>query len=268
MRVGLIQLTTRQDKSENLNKIDAFLKQLAADRVQLACLPEAFNFLGPQAENRKNAEPEQGPTRVFLENAAKRYGMYILGGSYAVEAANDRCTNTSLLFAPDGSLCARYDKIHLFDYQGATVPALQESSYIHPGSQAVLADTPYGRCGFSICYDLRFPELYRGLALRGARIVFVPAAFLLHTGKDHWETLLRARAIENQLYIVAAAQFGTHFPGRISYGKSMIIDPWGDIIARAPDRECAVFADLDFAHQDRLRTEMPILQHIRQNIFA
>ena len=171
--------------------------------------------------------------------------------------------NTLVALAPDGRLAARYRKIHLFDVDIPGGAQFQESATVAPGGDVVVLDTPVVKVGLSICYDLRFPELYRALERQGARVVVVPAAFTQHTGKDHWHALLRARAIENQVYVLAAGQFGQNADRRVTYGHSMIVDPWGTILAEAPDRECVIVAELDLAYQDKVRRELPCLAHRR-----
>ena len=196
---------------------------------------------------------------------ARRHGLWLLGGSFPEAAGEGRVFNTSLLLSPEGAIVAAYRKIHLFDVdlrpQGGA--EFRESAHVAPGQEVVVAKTPFGGLGLSVCYDLRFPELYRAQSERGVRFLAVPAAFAVETGRDHWEVLLRARAIENQAFVVAPAQCGRHSPERASYGRSLIVDPWGLVLARAPDRPGVIVADCDLAAQDRLRASLPVLAHRR-----
>jgi len=231
-------------------------------------LPELWTYLGPRKRHAEVAEPIPGETSGLLSRLAVRYGFWLVGGSYleSVEGA-ERVFNTSIAVSPDGEIVARYRKLHLFDVDldGKTY---EESATIAPGAEAVVADLGRVPVGLTICYDLRFPELYRRLATRGARLITVPAAFTLETGKDHWEVLLRARAIESQVFILAAAQCGPHPPANTCYGHAMVVDPWGVVIARAGYREGVVVADLDLSEQERVRRTLPALQHRRQDLFT
>ena len=202
-----------------------------------------------------------------LGDLARRHGVWLLGGSIPEALPDDpkRVHNTSVLLGPDGALRAVYRKIHLFDVDlsGQGGGAFRESEAVAPGSAIVAAETPFGGVGLSVCYDLRFPELYRALVDRGVRFLAVPSAFSRPTGKDHWEVLLRARAIESQCFVVAPAQWGEHGPDRASFGRAMVVDPWGVVLATAPDRSCALVVDCDLAHQDRIRAALPALSHRR-----
>jgi predicted amidohydrolase len=199
-----------------------------------------------------------------MAEAARRQELTLLLGSLPEKVAGDaRVYNTSVLIGPDGAMIATYRKMHLFDIDLPGMEHLKESKAVRPGEELVVADAPFGRIGLSICYDVRFPELYRRLARQGARVLAVPSAFTERTGKDHWEVLLRARAIENLAYVVAAAQTGHHGGGRASHGHSMIVDPWGAVLAQVPEGEGVALAELDFARQDRLRRELPALGHAR-----
>jgi len=196
---------------------------------------------------------------------AREHGIWILGGTFPEAAPGGRVHNTSLLASPAGEIVAVYRKIHLFDVdlRGSGGGLYQESERIAPGKEVVVADTPFGGVGLSICYDLRFPELYRAQAAQSARFLAVPSAFTPETGRDHWEVLLRARAIENQAFVLAPAQWGRHGPERSSYGRSLVVDPWGVVLAKAPDRPCALVADCDLDDQDRIRSALPALLHRR-----
>ncbi|MBI2457129.1 MAG: carbon-nitrogen hydrolase family protein [candidate division NC10 bacterium] len=269
MRVALVQMNSRDDREANVREASRLLEAAAAEGADLAALPELFTYLGPGSEHPRVAEPIPGPTTERLSALAARHRMFILGGSILERVPGEsRFSNTSTLFDRAGNLIARYRKLHLFDVDLAGHAPYRESATMAPGGEVVTADTEFGRAGLSICYDLRFPELYRALAARGAEILFVPAAFTLHTGKDHWEVLLRARAIENQVYVVAPAQVGAHPPGRECYGNSLVADPWGSVIARAPNRVGVTLATLDLAYLKQVRLELPALAHRRRELLG
>jgi deaminated glutathione amidase len=225
----------------------------------MVALPELWNCHGREEVYGENAEPIPGPTTAFLGGLARELGLYVLGGSILErEPRAERLFNTSTFFHPSGELVAVYRKIHLFDVK-AHYRDYVESRIVAPGREVVIAKAGAATLGLSVCYDLRFPELYRLLALRGAEILAVPAAFTLQTGKDHWDLLLRARAVENQAYMVASAQWGEKADGRWTYGRSMIVDPWGTVLGTCPDRDGYSLATLDLDYLDRLRTEFPAL---------
>ncbi|MGH7269831.1 MAG: carbon-nitrogen hydrolase family protein, partial [Polyangiaceae bacterium] len=227
---------------------------------------ENFAFMGEEAKKRELAETlggrSPGPIFSAIAESAVKHGVFVLGGGMP-EKSDDpaRPYNTSVLVDPQGAVAAKYRKIHLFDVSLPDGTLHRESSATTGGSEAVTADVMGVRVGLSVCYDVRFPELYRRLVDQGARVVTVPAAFTMTTGKDHWHALLRARAIENQVYVLAPAQHGKHPRGRQTYGKSLIIDPWGEVIAQCSEGEGFAMATLDFAYQDRVRTALPALLH-------
>ena len=258
MRVAVCQLNSRDDRDRNLAVARDLLERAAAGGARLAVLPEYVDYLGPAATAPK-AEPVDGEFAAFFADAARDLGLWVHAGSFHETGPDEQHTyNTTLLFNPEGELAATYRKIHLYDVEIADRVSYQESRSVAPGAETVVADVDGVRTGLSICYDLRFPELYRRLAVEGeARVLVVPAAFMLHTGRDHWEVLLRARAIENQCYVIAAGQIGDHDPGRTCFGRSMIIDPWGTVIAQAPDTTGIVTADLDLDRLDTIRAELP-----------
>ncbi|MBI2459937.1 MAG: carbon-nitrogen hydrolase family protein [Candidatus Rokubacteria bacterium] len=268
MRVALIQMNSRDDKAANLARAETLLDEARVRGAELAILPELFPYLGPRRRHPEVAEPIPGPTSERLGELARRHRLWLVAGSY-LEAVpgQERFFNTSLAFDPVGAIVARYRKLHLFDVDVAW-QAYRESATVTPGRDVVTAELAGVTVGLTICYDLRFPELYRRLALRGARLITVPSAFALETGKDHWEVLLRARAIEQQVFILAAAQVGTHAPGRACYGHAMVVDPWGAVLADAGDREGVVTAELDLAYQETVRKGLPALQHLRHDLFA
>jgi predicted amidohydrolase len=263
MRVAVCQLNSREDRAHNLTVARELLERAAVGGAKFAVLPEYVDFLGRSADAPK-PEPADGEFADFFASAARELGLWVHAGSFH-EAGPDaaRTYNTSLIFAPDGQRAATYRKIHLYDVEIAGRVSYQESRSVAPGDATVVAEVDGVPVGLSICYDLRFPELYRQLAIAGAKILVVPAAFMLHTGRDHWEVLLRARAIENQCYVLAAGQIGDHEPGRTCFGRSMIVDPWGTVLAQAPDTVGVTFADLDLDRLDKIRTEVPSLANRR-----
>ena len=265
LRLAAIQMCSRQDRAENLERAQALLEEAARHGAQLIALPENFSFLDREGDKLQALEDlDAGPSVQMLRDFAASHGVMIVGGSVPLQAADGaRVTNTCLVFNTDGSLAARYDKMHLFDINLDAAHNFQESRYIEPGTEVVTFEGFDHTMGLSICYDLRFPELYRQLTLRGAKVLFIPAAFTMHTGKDHWEVLIRARAIENQCYVVAPAQYGRHNDRRESYGRTLIVDPWGQILAQAQDREAVITADLDLDYLDDIRQRLPCLEHVR-----
>jgi deaminated glutathione amidase len=266
MRVALCQLNVGNDVARNVTKALESVERAAGEGADFVALPEVFVFQGSAAGIREAAEPVPGPTSEALSDAARRHGVWLLGGSL-IESAGEHIYNTSLLFDRSGERVARYRKIHLFDVEIAGQPPLRESATYAAGTEIVTADTEFTRVGLSICYDVRFPELYRGLMARGAEILFVPSAFTHATGSAHWHTLLRARAIENQAFVVAPDQWGSWGPSedrRRCYGHSLVIDAWGRIVAEAGDEgDEVVVADLDLGELRKVRTRLPALQHRR-----
>ena len=279
MRVAAIQMTSTAGQAANLRQAEDLLAEAAASKAALAALPENFSYLRAEGDPAPQAEPFAPPgeaggggtVTAWLREKARAHGMWILGGTIpetlSPGSGDARIYNTSPLVDPSGRVVARYRKIHLFDVAIPGGPAHEESATVAPGGDIVLAETPFGPAGLTVCYDLRFPELYRALAMRGARILLVPSAFTAQTGKDHWEPLLRARAIENSCYVVAPAQVGRHCARRVSHGHAMIVDPWGTILAQAPDRPGVVLADLDSKDLERVRGGIPTLAHVRRDIF-
>ncbi|MEM7114919.1 MAG: carbon-nitrogen hydrolase family protein [Chloroflexota bacterium] len=267
-RIAACQMNSQADREANLAKAGQLIDEAAAMGANMVGLPETFAVLGENATLMASAEPLSGPTSDFLRSKAQQHGIYLHGGSFLTQVeGSDKVANTNLIFDPSGNIIARYDKIHLFDIEIEGQKAYRESDAVNAGQKMVTFETEHGNFGLSICYDIRFPELYRALTFNGARVIFLPAAFTLYTGKDHWETLIRARAIENQVYMVCPAQIGTHGNGRQCYGSSMIVDPWGTILARAPEREGVIVADIDHAAQDRIREQLPSLKHRREDIY-
>ncbi|HYL00246.1 MAG TPA: carbon-nitrogen hydrolase family protein [Steroidobacteraceae bacterium] len=265
MKVAALQMTSGPEIAANLAQAGALLEDAAAQGARLAVLPENFSFLGLRdADKRTVAETDgAGPVQEFLAASARRLGLWIVGGTIALKSGADgRVAAASLVYDAGGRRVARYDKIHLFDVDipGRT-ETYRESANVTPGTRPVVLDTPPGRLGLSVCYDVRFPELYRHLSAAGAQLLSVPSAFTAPTGRAHWETLLRARAIENLCYVIAPAQSGIHPSGRETYGDSMIVDFWGRVLKRVPrGRGCAV-AEVDLALQSSVRESFPALRH-------
>lgn len=258
MKIAVIQITVGDNKEDNLKNVFRLINEAAQESVDLIALPESFHIMGNSELRFANGEPIPGTLSKRLADAAKEHNVYLLAGSYNEKVEGQtRMFNTSLFFNPDGELIGKYAKIHLFDAFINDKLSPLESKHNQPGDTPVLVGTPFGKLAMSICYDLRFPELYRLYALAGAKLAFIPSNFALLTGKDHWEVLLRARAIENGMFIVAPATI--HGPGMGSYGRSMIIDPWGTVIACAPDREGVIIADIDLSEVDKVRKKLPSL---------
>ncbi|HWZ61984.1 MAG TPA: carbon-nitrogen hydrolase family protein [Steroidobacteraceae bacterium] len=265
MKVAALQMTSGPEVAANLAQAGALLEEAARRGASLAALPENFSFMGlKDADKRAVAEPDgAGPVQEFLAGTARRLKLWIVAGTTPLRSDPDgRVAAASLVYDAAGARVARYDKIHLFDVDiPGRSEAYRESTNVAPGSATTVLDTPVGRLGLSVCYDVRFPELYRQLSAAGAQLLSVPSAFTAPTGRAHWETLLRARAIENLCYVIAPAQSGIHPSGRETYGDSMIVDYWGRILQRVPrGRGCAV-AEVDLARQSGVRESFPALAH-------
>lgn len=268
MVAAAVQMSSTPDKRENFETAENLIRAAAKRGAELVALPEMWSCHGLDPVYRENAEPVPGPTTEFLGSLAKELGVYLLGGSiFEGGEGSERLSNTSTFFAPDGELSAVYRKIHLFDVKAPDREYL-ESADIEAGSEVVTAKAGAATLGLSVCYDVRFPELYRMLALRGAEVFAVPAAFTLQTGRDHWELLLRARAVENQAFVVAPAQWGRKADGRWTYGRSMVVDPWGTVLATCPDRDGFALATLDLDYLDRFREEFPSLRNRRPDSYS
>ena len=266
MRVAAIQMTSVDDVAANLASAAKWVAQAAEQGAELVVLPENFAFLRREGEPVPCAQSLDGEIVATLREWARSYQMWIVGGTFHEAIPGDaRVSNTCVAVAPGGDVAAVYRKIHLFDVdlsaRGGQV--YRESERVAPGAEIASFDTPFGAVGLSVCYDVRFPELYRALARRGVRMLCVPAAFARETGRDHWEVLLRARAIENQCWVIAPAQCGEHPGGRLTYGRSMIVDPWGLVLARSADRPGVILAECQAEEQDRIRAALPVLQHRR-----
>ncbi|HVM57864.1 MAG TPA: carbon-nitrogen hydrolase family protein [Gaiellaceae bacterium] len=260
IRVACVQLTSGRDKDANLARAEALVARAASTGADIVVLPEKWNVIGGPDDYRAAAEPlETGPSVAAMSRWARTLGITLVGGSITERRdGREKLSNTCCVFDPEGSLVAVYRKIHLFDVEvGGHV--YRESETEEPGTEPVVAPAEDWTVGLSVCYDVRFPELYRILALEGAELATVPAHFTTPTGRDHWHVLLRARAIENQYYVAAAAQVGETLPGRPAYGRSLVVDPWGIVLAQAPDEETVIAAELDRARLRQIRAKLPSL---------
>jgi nitrilase len=264
-RVAAIQMTSGPDVAANLEQAKPWLEEAARQGAQLAVLPENFPFLGLRdADKRAVAEADgSGPIQDFLASSARELGLWIVAGTVPLRAGEDgRVAAASVVYDATGKRAARYDKIHLFDVDiPGRAERYRESAHVAPGRDTVVVDTPVGRVGLSVCYDVRFPELFRRLSMAGAQILTVPSAFTTPTGRAHWETLLSARAIENLCFVVAPAQSGIHPNGRETYGDSLIVDYWGRVLQRLPRGRGCIVAQLDLERQAEVRRNFPALEH-------
>jgi nitrilase len=269
-RVAAIQMVSTPDVDENLASAEKLIAEAATDHgAEFAQLPEFFPIIGNDDTDKLTIQEPYGggPLQDFLSNQAKSHGIWLMGGTVPLESGNpERVYNACLLFNPEGECVARYDKIHLFDVvldESEGGESYAESRTMMPGDKLTVAGTPFGVIGMSVCYDLRFPELYRLMLAQNINIITVPSAFTETTGRRHWEPLLRARAIENLCYVVAAAQGGWNTPSRATWGHSMIIDPWGDILGELDKGPGVISADIDLDKLQGLRRNFPALQHKR-----
>jgi len=268
MRAAAVQLNSTPDKERNLEKADRLVRRAAREGAELVVLPEKWSVLGTGSDLRAGAEPLDGDALTWARGAARELGIELVAGSVSERVEGDeKLRNTSVHIGPDGEDRATYRKIHMFDVEVDGV-VYRESEHEEPGDEVVLSATDGGvELGLTVCYDLRFPELYRMLAVDGARVITVPSAFTLATTRDHWEPLLHARAIENQAFVVAANQIGEHAPGLRSGGRSMIVDPWGLVLALASDEETVITAELDLDNQAAIRRRLPSLANRRPQAY-
>lgn len=259
-----VQMASGPDRDANLARATALVREAARRDARLVVLPEVFAWRGPREAEPSAAEPVPGPTVEALGALARELGIYLCAGSLLeARPAADRSYNTSCVFDPAGRLVARYRKLHLFDIDLPGRVSVKESDTRAPGDEVVTVPTPLGTLGLSICYDLRFPELYRRLGAEGAEVLLAPSAFTFPTGAAHWEVLCRARAVENQCYLIAPDQAGVSPHGFRDYGDSLIVDPWGCVLARAGEGESVVTAEIDLGYLARVRRELPCRQHAR-----
>lgn len=266
MRVAALQMNSTPDKARNMSQAFDLLHQAIDKRAELICFPETFTLVSENREQLlEGAESLRGQSVQTLQEWAIEFGVFIAAGSLVIKTRKDaeKVTNTSLMISPDGEIISRYDKIHLFDVEVEEGKPHRESKNVQPGKKPMLAEIGEWKAGLSVCYDLRFPELYRTYSEAGAQILLVPSAFTARTGQAHWDVLTRARAIENQCYVIAAAQTGSPYPGRELWGHTRIVDPWGRVIAERPKGEGVVCADLDFDLVADIRNKLPALENRR-----
>ena len=269
LKVGLVQLNTRSDQAANLAIIERLIGEAAARGARFVMLPEYAPYLGPKEGKNASAETVPGPLTERYAALARRYDIYLHAGSMVERTETPgRNANTTIVFDPSGAIIAKYRKIHLFDIEIPGKVSAKESDTVAPGDEIVTVEIEGITFGLAICYDVRFPELFRLLALKGAEVLCNPAAFTLYTGKDHWEVLLRARAIENQAWMLAAAQTGAHEPNAACYGRSMVIDPWGIVTAQASDGVGVIVTEIDTALVAKQRLEVPSLANRQPAVYT
>lgn len=265
--IAAVQFCATEDKKENLIVINQFIQNAIEKNVDIVVLPEVFNCFGRTEVMVENAEEIPGYTTHYLSDIAKKNGISIVCGSIFEKSDKKKVFNTSVIVGSDGEILAKYRKIHLFDVDISGAIRYKESSHVRAGDEIVSVNLGNFDAGLVICYDLRFCEIFRILALRGVKIIFLPAAFTAATGKYHWEPLIKARAIENQIFIVAANQIGTSLNNITCYGKSMIVDPWGRVLAEAEDDENIISAEINLAVLDTVRAEIPTFNHRRVDLY-
>jgi len=268
VRAAAVQLNSTEDTGHNLATADRLVREAAERGAELVVLPEKWSVLGTDEQMVAGAQPLDGECIGWARRAARELGIELVAGSIVERVAGqEKCSNTSVHIGPDGEIRATYRKVHMFDVEVDGV-VYAESDNEQAGDEVVLSELATGtRLGMTVCYDLRFPELYRALAVGGAEVIVVPSAFTLATTRDHWEVLIRARAIENQCFVIAPNQIGAHPPGHRSGGRSLIVDPWGVVLAAAPDVETAIVAELDFSTLEGVRRRIPALSHRRPDVY-
>lgn len=266
MKIAALQMVSTPDVERNLESAARLAGQAAAAGARLIALPEYFCFMGRHEQDKLALaeSPGQGPIQDFLADLARRHGSWVIGGTLPMRTRSpERVRNSCCVFAPDGRLAARYDKLHLFRYRNEAGEDYDEGRVLEPGAEPVAVDVEGWRTGLTICYDLRFPELYRSMMNPPCDLLSVPAAFTYTTGRAHWELLLRARAVENQCYVIASAQGGSHENGRRTWGHSMVVDPWGEPISVCEEGEGFTIAEMSRERIERVRAQLPALQHRR-----
>lgn len=264
-KAACVQLRSSDDVAENIRETVRLVREAAARGAALVATPENTSLMAPDggAKLAQSTDEAHDPALPVISDLARELKIWLLAGSLAIKVSDTKTANRSFLFAPDGHIAARYSKIHLFDVQLASGEVYRESSTVAGGGEAVVADTPWGKIGLSICYDVRFAQLYRRLAQKGAFLFTVPSAFTVPTGSAHWHVLLRARAIENGAFVIAPAQGGEHANGRKTYGHSLIVSPWGEVLAEAGTDPCVIVADIDPELSADVRAKVPSLEHDR-----
>ncbi len=266
-KIGVCQLAVGQEKKENLRKAREMIIRAAAEGAKVAVLPEMFNC--PYQTSLFPAFAEEfpgGPSLEMLSETARFLRIYVVGGS-TPERAGERVYNTSFVFGPDGKLLGRHRKVHLFDVDLPGGVKVRESSTLSPGNEVTVLNTEFGPVGVAVCYDIRFPELFRLMALQGARVIFVPAAFNLTTGPAHWEITFRVRAVDNQIYVVGASPARDAGAAYVAYGHSLVVDPWGDVLAAAGEGEEIIYAEIDPERTEEVRGRLPLLKHRRTDLY-
>ncbi len=268
-RVAVVQMDSGRCKEDNLRKISACVDEAADAGAKVVCLPEGAGQIASPVDREDFESLPSGPTAELLARKAREHGVYVHGGSFNERIEGDaRACNTSVVVSPEGEVIARYQKMHTFDATLADGTCCKESAQVKPGSDIVVVQTPLGAWGLAVCYDVRFPEMFRMMALAGAQVVFVPANFTRSTGRDHWEVLLRARAVENGCYVIAANQCGEK-PDFTAYGHSMAVDPWGTVLAEASgDAPEIVYAEVDLARVYEVRAQLPALANRRADVYG
>ncbi|KPK71062.1 MAG: hypothetical protein AMJ84_06845 [Acidithiobacillales bacterium SM23_46] len=267
MRVAAIQMNSGADVTANLEQAGRFIAQAARAGARLVALPENFACM-PAADHAIAAVAEEdgrGPIQEFLAAQARAHELWLIGGTAPLRGPSDKVCASCLMFGPDGRLAARYDKMHLFDVDLTGGESYRESTQFAAGDRVVVCETPFGRVGLAVCYDLRFPELFRAMLAGGVDLIALPSAFTAQTGRVHWEVLVRARAIENSAYVVAPDQCGRHASGRTTHGDSMVVSPWGEVLDRLPAGTGYAIAEIDSAELARVRERLPSLRHRRIN---
>lgn len=265
--VAAIQLCSNEDKTRNLNLVSKFIDNAVKEGANVAVLPEMFNCCGHTKVMVENAEEIPGDTINSLSDKARMHGIYIVCGSIFEKTTKNKVYNTSVIVGRNGKILAKYSKIHLFDVDIQDKIRYKESENVVAGEKIITTNMGNVKVGMSICYDLRFSELYRSLALNGAKVIFIPSAFTSTTGEYHWEPLVKTRAIENQVFVVAANQIGTSPNNITCYGKSMVVDPWGRVLAKAKDNENIILAEIDLDLLEEVRTEIPLFEHRRTDLY-
>lgn len=265
-KLALCQINGSFDKKESMAKAEKFIREAAAEGAQVISLPEMWNCPYSNDYFREYAETEDGPTVGFMSALAKELGVYLIGGSIP-ELDDDKVYNTSFSFDKDGNIIGRHRKVHLFDIDVKGGIRFMESDTLTAGEEMTVLDTEFGKIGVAICYDVRFPEWHRKMALAGAKLIVLPAAFNMTTGPVHWDLTMRARALDNQVYFAANSPARDENGVYVAYGNSCIADPWGKFIAHADEKECILYGEIDFDHVDDIRQQLPLLKHRREELY-